>query len=65
MLFQNSELCHEALLTAWRRMFRRKEGIWQSDRNIPCFLSSCFRHKNLLMPAKMEGVQHTNKWARK
>jgi hypothetical protein len=64
-LFQNSEVCHEALLTVWRRMFRRKEGIRQSDRNIPCYLSSCFRHKNLSIPAKMVGVQHTNKWGRK
>jgi len=42
-----------------------KMGIRQSDRYIPCSLSSCFRHKNLSMPAKMVGVQHTNKWARK
>lgn len=62
-VFQNSAVCHEALLTVWRRMFRRKEGI--SDRNIPCSLSSCFRHKNLSMPAKVEGAQHTNKWAQK
>ena len=25
-LLQNSEVCHEALLTVWRRMFRRKEA---------------------------------------